>query len=448
VQWELLQRDGADGHQWTRLSAHGADDQRPYGLDRTGVLEFPLDEAPSVIPDGVWLRGVLRRTEGGPFPVLPPVTHVLFNTVDARNLHGFRMERFSGEGVPHQVLQLRHFPVYLPRDQRDRFADLHVTVDEGDGEPRVWRVALGNALASAGKDDRVFQVDPVEGTLTFGNGIRGKILPIGAFNVNIVAYHTVPGAAGNVGAQEVVVPEGFADLVDVRNVLAAHGGRNAESIDEIIRRAPSILSSRDRAVTRQDFEIIATEASSEVARAACGGGIGGDGGIEVVILPRRRDEEDVPDPFLAAGLKDHVQDYLQRRCLVNVWPRVRLATFQPVDLMLQVRLRPNANPLAAREAVVAWVRRFLDPYEGGLDGNGWPFGATVYAQDLGRLVRDVPDVRHVVEVRLYPLEAARLAAGPVAAGWETGAGVDALTLVDADLPILREIRVKQLEDRS
>ena len=38
--------------------------------------------------------------------------------------------------------------------------------------------------------------------------------------------------------------------------------------EEIVRRAPSILTSRDRAVTRADFEIIAMEASGEVARAA------------------------------------------------------------------------------------------------------------------------------------------------------------------------------------
>src|SRR5688572_33006052 len=46
--------------------------------------------------------------------------------------------------------------------------------------------------------------------------------------------------------------------------------------EEIIRRAPSLLTSRDRAVTRTDFTVIATEASGEVARAACDGRIGED----------------------------------------------------------------------------------------------------------------------------------------------------------------------------
>ena len=63
----------------------------------------------------------------------------------------------------------------------------------------------------------------------------------------------------------------------------ASGGRDAETIEEIIRRAPSLLTSRDRAVTATDFAIIAREASGEVARAACDGKMGADGTVEVSV---------------------------------------------------------------------------------------------------------------------------------------------------------------------
>lgn len=450
VTWELLQAAGPSHRRWTRLASTQQDGAGAYRFERSGVLQFPLDEPMKPAPEGVWVRAILRTAGDGPFPALPPITHVLLNSVDARNLHGFRMEKFSGEGVPHQVIQLRHFPVWLQPGvdaDRDRFTDLRVMVEEQDGEIRPWRVAPGNTLAHATKDDRVFAVDSVEGTLLFGNGIRGKILPIGTFNVVVESYHTVPGAAGNVAAGEIVLSEGFSDLVDCINVLPAHGGRNAESIEEIIRRAPSILTSRDRAVTRQDFEVIAREASSEVARAACIGTVGADGGIEIVILPRRREEEDIPDPFLAAGLKDHVTGYLGRRCLVNVRPRVRLATFLPIDVSIDLRLRPNANQVAVREEVHRWIRRFLDPYEGGLDGEGWPFGATLYAQDFGRLVTDIPEVRHVVDVRLYALDRLFVGEPHAPPGWETSPGTLVLPLRDADLLQVREVRVRWAEDR-
>ena len=130
---------------------------------------------------------------------------------------------------------------------------------------------------------------------------------------------------------------------------------------------------------------------------------------------------------------------------MNVRPRVRLALFQPVDVSIDVRLRPNANQVQVRDDVHRWVRRFLDPYAGGLDGQGWPFGATLYAQDFGRLVTDIPEVRHVVEVRLYPLD--RLFQGDVSAppGWETSPGDLVLPLVSADLLRVREVRVRWAE---
>jgi hypothetical protein len=164
-----------------------------------------------------------------------------------------------------------------------------------------------------------------------------------------------------------------------------------------------------------------------------------DGSVEVVILPQRREGEEVPDPFLAIGLRDHVQQYLKRRCLINVAPRVRLATFRPIDISLSLRLRPNANLLVVREAAIAWVKRFLDPYRGGLDRDGWPFRGTLYAQDLARLVGEIPEVRHVSGVQLYDVsdpEARRR--GP---GWEQGEGVDQLHQVDHDLFWARRIRV-------
>ena len=85
-------------------------------------------------------------------------------------------------------------------------------------------------------------------------------------------------------------------------------------------------------MTRLDFEVIAKEASAEVARAACDGKLNSDGEIGIVILPYTRDDERIPDPFLSAGLREHVRRYLSRRCLVNVQPIVRLATFKEVDV--------------------------------------------------------------------------------------------------------------------
>jgi hypothetical protein len=170
----------------------------------------------------------------------------------------------------------------------------------------------------------------------------------------------------------------------------------------------------------------------------------GDGEVGIIILPQRREGERVPDTFLSAGLKDHVQKYLGKRSLVNVEPRVRLASFKEVDVSVTLRLRPNANIMLVRERGREWVARFLDPYVGGLDGSGWPFGGTLYAQDFGRMVADVPEVRHVVDVQLY--EVGKDGRDKSVAGWEQGQGLATLVLDKADLFILRRVRVRSEED--
>lgn len=453
VDWEMLEAAGPGRVRWGRLAAAGDDAAPAYALNKSGVLEFSYAEKRETPPEGTWIRALFRTPNGDDLPALPPLTHLMLNTVEGVNLHAFRMEKFSGLGVPHQSVQLRRFPLFLHSEEGerrafanpDRFPDIRVYVVEEDGQRREWRRAPGNSLLTASKDDRVFVVDAVEGTLTFGNGIRGKMVPVGNYNIVVEVYHTVPGDAGNVRAGAIAVCDGYGDVVEVKNLLPATGGRNAESIEEIIRRAPSVLTSRDRAVTRLDFETIAKEASAEVARAACDGRMSGDGEVGIVILPQRREGERVPDTFLSAGLKDHVQRYLARRCLVNVTPKVRLATFKEVDVSVTLRLRPNANILNVRERGRGWVARFLDPYEGGLDGKGWPFQGTLFAQDFGRMVTDIPEVRHVVDVQLYEVQASRDRTVP---GWEQGQGRNVVVLDDADLFVLRRVRIRSEEDEA
>ena len=454
VEWEMLEAREHGRFGWRRLHAPGEGENKAYQLTGTGTLEFPLPDTPALVEDGFWLRArfALPGDMGiDRLPMLPPITHVLLNTVDVVNLVTVRTEKYSGLGVPGQVIQVRKAPIFLHAREGERnifrdaktFPDIRVWVEAEDGTTEVWERVDEQALLTAKKDAKIFVVDSVEGTLTFGNGIRGKMLPVGSANVIVDTYRFVPGGRGNVASGEITVVEGYADVVKVENLLPASGGHDAETIEEIIRRAPSLLTSRDRAVTRTDFSVIATEASGEVARAACEGKIGEDGTVEVIILPRRREGELFPDPFLSTGLRDHVQRYLKKRCLINVLPVVRLAQFLPIDVSVTLRLRPNANLLAVREAAQKWVERFLDPYVGGLDGQGWPFSGTLYAQDFARMVSAINEVRHVVDVALYDMGGERRRRG--VPGWEEGEGVKELFLVEHDLFAVRRVRIRTEE---
>jgi hypothetical protein len=115
---------------------------------------------------------------------------------------------------------------------------------------------------------------------------------------------------------------------------------------------------------------------------------------------------------------------------------VRLATFRETDVAIRLRLRPLANLVVAREAAERWIRTFLDPYKGGIDADGWPLGGTLYAQDFARLVSDVPEVRHVVDVRVWDVPRP-----DAAVGWEREEGCTELLVAPHDLFVLRAVRV-------
>lgn len=448
VDWELLETAGVERLGWKQVKAQ--DEAAEYALNETGSLEFPLlDPIGTSEEHGTWLRGrfVLDKEQSiDELPALPPISHIMLNTVNAVNLNTMRTERYSGQGIPNQQISLLRKPLFLHQDnieedvfsQPEKFADIRIFIEDENRQREEWKLVSDAEMLITGKDDAVFTVDPVEGILTFGNGIRGRMLPFGSNNIIVDVYRVVVGSKGNVAPFSIEVCDAIPE-VKVQNLLPANGGRDAESIDDIITRAPSLLTTRDRAVTASDFEIISMEASAEVARAYCDGKMDEDGKVAVVILPHRRKGEVVPNRFLSEGLRTQVSKYLQARCLINVQPIVRLARFMRVDISISLKLRPKSNMIQVREITKEWISSFLDPYVGGLDQVGWVFGETLYAQDFARMVSEIPEVRHVIDVQLFEMSSKDPRSVP---GWELGSGEREMVLDQFDLLQVRRIRVQ------
>lgn len=106
-------------------------------------------------------------------------------------------------------------------------------------------------------------------TIRFGNGTNGAI-PSGTITVS---YTIGGGVAGNVDAGRINrIVGSFTDVlanpvtVTTTNVDAASGGADRESNESIRQRAPETLRVLNRAVAREDFEIVARQVDG-VARA-------------------------------------------------------------------------------------------------------------------------------------------------------------------------------------
>ena len=102
----------------------------------------------------------------------------------------------------------------------------------------------------------VFELDAEAGTLRFGDGLRGRRLPLGARVY--AAYGFCQGAAGNVAAGAInsaaQLPAGYS----VGNPVRTWGGADAESVASGEKQVRRYLQHRDRMVSVDDFESIAS----------------------------------------------------------------------------------------------------------------------------------------------------------------------------------------------
>ena len=398
--WEYL-----DGERWRELRYLPT----PFDFRGSGFLRFIIPKLGTSSGDGVtWLRcqvpDNVRRADGTMGVArYPRLTQVLLNASEVVNLQRRELERFSAFGIPNQTVNVLHGPMVVLDDELRQALpnDLHnesfinVSVFEGD-ETRDWSWSQDDDLRDANRSSSMYAVDPVRSTIRFGDGVHGLIPKSGTHNIVVNHYYTTDGLSGNVAADTISVCPAFGSQVEVNNPFPATGGRNVETVSDLVRRAPKALTGRSRAVTTEDFELIAKEASGTLARCHAYKDPSDDPWVvRLTVLPERdlRTKE-IPDAE-EIGLLRAVREYVSDRCLINTQVKVEMAELVPITVELQCRLHAGTNPSGVRERAERWVVQFLDPYMGGVDGNGWPFGEVPRAEDLQHIITEIPEIRHV-----------------------------------------------------
>lgn len=160
------------------------------------------------------------------------------------------------------------------------------------------------------------------------------------------------------------------------------------------------LRTIDRAVTPQDFEFLARAASPNVARCACvarrdltlDASADAPGHISVVLLPRAGAG---PSAAAMQVLLKTVADYLEPRRLLTTRVHVVPPRLVKIGVKLTLWLDADAIPDKVLADADAALRTFLHPLTGGSDGQGWPFGRSVFVSEIYSLLDAVPGVDHV-----------------------------------------------------
>jgi predicted phage baseplate assembly protein len=412
VVWEYW-----DGKEWEPLAAN--DDTR--GFTSSGFVQFvgPDDWQATLkfTEERFWLRA---RLEMGGYVRQPRIRRVLINVVDAFHHDTTRDENLgSSDGSPLQTFRLLRGPLL-----EDEVIEVRERQRPGDGEvadlgPDAVRPVDPDSATSqecwvrwrrvesffdSGPRSRHYVVDYVTGDVRFGDGRKGMVPPEGRNSVVCSSYRIGGGAIGNVNANTLTSLTRALSYVDsVTNPLAASGGADRETVEEAKARAPFTVKSRDRAVTAEDFEMLALRASTNLARAKCVPDRSNRGAVTLVLVPKAETREAELTRRLVPSneILRYVKRYLDDRKLVGTVLNVIKPRYKDLSLRVVLLRRTIGTSDRLRRDIEVKLRRFLHPLLGGRDGKGWEFGRPVLKSDLVHLVEEVPGVEGVegLEIR-------------------------------------------------
>lgn len=347
-----------------------------------------------VVEPRYWIR---VRVERGQYERAPHLLAVRTNTVGAVQAETIQDEVLGGaNGGRHQEFPLANTPV-LP----DR---LQIEVDQGSGFEPWTRV---DDLFGSGAADHHYMLNPTTGVVRFGDGEHGAI-PTGNINnpgANVVArmYRFGGGARGNLPAKVIKTPLTAINGVDdgkVENLLPSHSGREEETLREAKLRAPGAIKSRCRAVTADDFEYFAKQAAT-IKRARAlplfhpdFPGVKVPGVVTVIVVP----DSDAPNPVPSEGTLRTVCAYLDQRRLLTTEVYVIKPTYQQVEIRGDVVVTDDADLAEVKQAIESSLLTYFHPLTGGDDGQGWPFGGTIFFSRVYQRVLAVTGVQSIVRL--------------------------------------------------
>ncbi len=296
---------------------------------------------------------------------------------------------------------------------------------EGDGRWDPWmRVddlatldpdADARVSLDAARDARAFVLDSFAGTVTFGDGIRGRIPPAGR-RIRARQLRSGGGIAGNLPAgtlkaitASTITGDPVGSRLAVSQPLPLGGSADAETLREAERRIPARLTHRERAVTADDYRTLARETPGIAVgrvellprfkpqtRHADIPGI-----VTVMALPDRP-LAPAPNPRADRPFLEAVHAWLDNRRPIATELYVIGCEYIPVAVSVVITVSEGAPPDTTMQDVKEALRRVLWPLAGGgFDRQGWPLGRALSNRELAVEVARVPGVSEVGGLNLF-----------------------------------------------
>jgi predicted phage baseplate assembly protein len=248
---------------------------------------------------------------------------------------------------------------------------------------------------------------------------NGSIPPAGS-SIRARYRYVAQGAAGNVAAGQVIVlgtapgGGGLPGLTAVSNLGVAGDGTDEEPVEDTLRRAPDQLKIRDRAITAEDYEFLAKEASNEVVIRRCltpkvaadgtpwtyAGIIRAPGTVNVVVVPDQGPAVSRPAP--TPELLAEVLAYLDLRRDVGAYVQVTGPRYCPIVVSAEIVVWRDEFKVPVHDQTLDRITAFLHPTSGGAGGAGWQVGQPVFSSDLFQAIMPALDLGYISSLQIKP----------------------------------------------
>ncbi len=229
--------------------------------------------------------------------------------------------------------------------------------------------------------------------IRFGDDVMGKQPSAGT--TFTATYRIGNGREGNIGAealQRIVLFTG--GITSVRNPMAAAGGTDGETLEEIRQYAPQAFRTQERAVTEADYMEVA-ERHSGVQKAAAMFRWTGSWHTVFVAVDRKGGYD------VDAAFEEEIRSHLERYRMAGYDLEISAPVFVPLDIAMIVCVYPSYLQSDVQENLL----EVFSSHAQANGGNGFfhsdnlTFGQPVYLSQLYKQAMDVKGIASVVITR-------------------------------------------------
>lgn len=355
--------------------------------------------------------------------MFPKINNILFNTVEVQQVETVTEETFMVQkGEKNKVYKLLrdgalNVDVYVNEFEKVTSEEQEELMNCKENQPVYddfgnlkelwvkWKSVLN--IKTAQPEDRVYEVDYLEGSIKFGDGRYGKI-PSHQSGYNVrVSYQVSDGSLANIDEGKIT---GFYALPiaaeKVTNFKPMFGGIDKETSNECKDRVMKQIPGVGRIVSLSDFEDQVRCFCRDVDRIKCIPHVNKlsqeeFGMISIAVVPKNNFENQ--NYFLS--VEKNIKSFLKDKVSLNLLSGSKISVFEVSYVKVSVQIEAMIESYDYYQQVYQnlnqKIETFLNPIKGNFDGGGWDIGCIPTKEAINNCVRDVEDLTYVKNINVF-----------------------------------------------